>query len=711
MFGPVRREKKPGVRSSVREHAGELAYAAAASPLARLDLDGRLLDLNPAFAELFAAEPAALLGREFLELLHPEDAAGVRGGGLTSFSGGTVRADLRLMRPDGHVIWTRTAISLARDAKGSPSFLVVSLADVGDLKELLYDSATGLPTRRLFDDRVGMAIRGAERRGEQVTVAIIRLEAADASAGRLIARRTDAALDWLAASIGAYVRETDTVARLGLLEIGLVLPGVSPAEAADVVGRAGMPGSHQVDLGGRGGAFLTSCGFAGFPKDGTEVAALVAAAAPPPPAAITQPGLAAFSISAEDAGAEGAGDAEPDEFDLRVRALEPVPLFFSVSHQVLHRIARYTGRELAAPGEHVIVDEAAASLRVVEDGLFEVLASDRDDTPVLTLSPGDFLVTDRAVGEGPLGLRLRAVAESRMLVLGEQAIEQVAPEGSRLRGALRNAAGQRNRQIRRLAERADTAARRPATVTALYSTKGGSGRTTLATNLAAEIGRRHPGEVLVIDLSLPYNHVALLANLVPTTCIARLAGAPAESLGYLLRSALLGHEDGFMVLPAALRPEEAELIKADLVRRVIDIMAPQFRHVIIDLGVALSDEALAAIERSDRLILVATPELTSMHDTRYVMELATDVLQVPSGSVDVVLNHRTPHSTMSRRDVESILGRPVTAEFRYLGDRAENAGLAGRLLLRSATTSPFARAITDLADRLERTQPRGAAAV
>jgi len=162
------------------------------------------------------------------------------------------------------------------------------------------------------------------------------------------------------------------------------------------------------------------------------------------------------------------------------------------------------------------------------------------------------------------------------------------------------------------------------------------------------------------------------------------------------------------VLPAALRPEEAELITADLVRRVVQAMAPKFKHLIVDLGVALSEEALAIIERTDRLVLLATPELTSMHDTRYVMELATNVLEVPSGAIDIVLNHRSPDSAMSRADVEAVLGRPLAAELRYMGDRAEASGLSGKLLLRSgsASVNPFAKSIRELADRIDRSPAR-----
>jgi PAS domain S-box-containing protein len=446
------------------------AYAATATALARLDLDGHIRDLNHAFAELFDIKPADLLGREFLELLHPEDSASVRHGGLTSFSGGTVRADLRCIRGDGRVIWARTAISLAKDDEGMPAFLVVSLADVGDLKELLFDRATGLPTRRLFDDRLGLALRAAARAGEPLAVATVRFSASDADKRGLVDRYADHVTDCVAAAIGAQVRNSDTVARLGQLEVALVLPGVTALGAREVLARAGVPGFHAIDLAEEDVNVSAFAGVAAYPEDGASGDVLLAAAAPESSEA--RGGMAlSISIALPDVTAPNAGQAR-SEMDVRVRALEPVSLFFSVTDQVLHRIARYTGREIAAAGEQVLVDENRPSLRVVEEGLFEVLSNDGADVAVMMLSPGDFLATDRALGEGPLGLRLRAASDSRMLVLGEEALNQVAPEGSSLRGALRDAAGQRNRQIRKLGERTRTVANaRTATSTAIYSTK------------------------------------------------------------------------------------------------------------------------------------------------------------------------------------------------------------------------------------------------
>jgi pilus assembly protein CpaE len=267
---------------------------------------------------------------------------------------------------------------------------------------------------------------------------------------------------------------------------------------------------------------------------------------------------------------------------------------------------------------------------------------------------------------------------------------------------LRLAAGQRDSHLRSLLSRPHRAASGPtATQIAVYSTKGGSGRTTLALNLAAELGRRHPGEVLLVDLALPYNHVALLANLSPSTCLARVAHATDErSFRQLLLGSILPHPAGFMALPAALRPEEAELVRPDLLTRALAVLGEQYRYLVFDLGVTLDDCVLAALEVSDHLLLVATPELASMHDSRQVIELATRVLNIPAGRIHTVLNHRAPDSAMTRKVVEEVLGRPMAAEFRYFGSRPELAGLEGRLQVQSDPGGAYSRSVRALVDQV-----------
>jgi Flp pilus assembly CpaE family ATPase len=386
----------------------------------------------------------------------------------------------------------------------------------------------------------------------------------------------------------------------------------------------------------------------------------------------------------------------------RVELLEPVSLFLALPDRVLRRIARYMSEQTAGPGDELSGPNSAAALRIINEGTCEVHTEHEGRSlRLLTLGPGDFMGVDTLFSDNPLPVSVRALTECKLLVLEGEMVTRAAPPGSAFREALQQAAGQRDSHLRALLERPQKAATGSnATQVAIYSTKGGSGRTTLALNMGAELGRRYPGEVLLVDLALPYNHIALLGNLSPSTCLARIAHAPDASFSALAWSAVLPHHSGFMVLPATLRPEEADLVTPDLLLRAMKVLAPQFKYIIFDLGVALDDRVLATLEMSDHVILIATPELASMHDTRQVIDLATHVLKIPAGRVHTVLNHRSADSVMSRKVVEEVLGRPLAAEFRYFGTGPELAGLEGRLQVQSDPGGHFSRSVKAILEQM-----------
>ncbi|MBI5257225.1 MAG: diguanylate cyclase [Burkholderiales bacterium] len=96
----------------------------------------------------------------------------------------------------------------------------------------LHDALTGLPSRALFLDRLGQAARHARRHRENLVVALLSLAPAGAHADRPAPATADAALCGATQRLRACLRQTDTVARLGPCEFGLVLPGVADAAQA-----------------------------------------------------------------------------------------------------------------------------------------------------------------------------------------------------------------------------------------------------------------------------------------------------------------------------------------------------------------------------------------------------------------------------------------------------------------------------------------------
>ncbi len=683
------------------------AYAAAGVAIARLTPGAVIIDANPHFAALVRRPVESLAGVELLDLLHPEDAAAMRAGRLSSFVAGAIHAELRILAGD-EVVWGRATISVARQPGDTPDALVLTIEDLTAAKrreaELerrrFLDPDTGLPNAAQLGRRLADAIRAARRGNRRLALLMIEFDRSGTAGEEPGAGVAAELLDQLTRRLQDQLRPRDFVARTGGNEFGIILAEVNEKELAEGVGRRLLAGLEpHFRLAGADVQVAVSIGVAVFPDHGRNPDVIIRRAR-------RDMYGGSSAGSAGSGGSGGSGDAAgqavdevTDELELRVALLEPVSLFLSVPDQVLRRIARYMSAQTAAAGEELAGPKGPPALRIIEEGLCEVRTPEQ--LTLLTLGPGDFIGADSLLVEDPLPVQIRALTACKLLVLDADVVDRVAPAGTAFREALRAAAGQRDSHLRALIARPQRAAAGPeATLLAIYSAKGGSGRTTLALNVAAELGHRHPGEVLVVDLSLPYNHVALLANLSPSTCLARIAEAPAAAFGPLAWSAVLPHPAGFMVLPATLRPEEAELVTPELVTRALGVLGAQFRYVIFDLGATLDDKVLAALELSDHIVLIATPELASMHDTRQVLELATRVLNIPAGRIHIVLNHRSPDSAISRKVVEEVLRRPLAAEFRYYGAAPEMAGLEGRLQVKSDPRSQFSRSVRELLEEL-----------
>jgi Flp pilus assembly CpaE family ATPase len=398
-----------------------------------------------------------------------------------------------------------------------------------------------------------------------------------------------------------------------------------------------------------------------------------------------------------NAGSEA--DQAPSALQLRVRMLEMSPVFGELGDGPLRALARRM-RVVGLPAldKLNVGTERGDAVVFLASGLIEQTLTDASGKLLLTRRrlPGDLLILPVHRAGDKFVTSIDGLTNSVLLTLDRDSLVQgLGDEVEKVAVALDQLWSQELAAID--AAQAQIASRTAAPIVAFFSAKGGSGATTLAVNTAAVLAKTYPRQVLLIDLSAPFGHAALFADLIATGSIASAAKAAHDDFEKVLRQHIVYHRSGMGVLPGTLRPEEVDLMTGDLTGRVLDIVVSWQRVILVDLGTSLGEAALAVIERAECLVVVVPPEIAAMTDARRSLAVFRDIMNVPDNRIELVLNQRVPHPPLDRAAIESILGRKMSVIVGFDDSRPEDATLAGGLVLQRDTSSLVSRGATDLA--------------
>jgi pilus assembly protein CpaE len=196
-------------------------------------------------------------------------------------------------------------------------------------------------------------------------------------------------------------------------------------------------------------------------------------------------------------------------------------------------------------------------------------------------------------------------------------------------------------------------------VITVYSAKGGCGKTTVATNLAAVLADRGRQEVCLVDLDLAFGDVAIALQLFPAHTIAD-ALPMADNLDLpALQALLTPHSPGLTTLVAPLEPGAAESIPASLISDILTTLRTHFDYVVVDTPPAFDDQVLAAFDLSDVVTLLATLDIPALKNLKITLE-TLDLLNFPQDRWHVVLNRADSKVGLSIHEVEKILHTSIS---------------------------------------------------
>ncbi len=246
-------------------------------------------------------------------------------------------------------------------------------------------------------------------------------------------------------------------------------------------------------------------------------------------------------------------------------------------------------------------------------------------------------------------------------------------------------------------------------VVAVTSGKGGVGKTFVSANLAAALAKRGL-RVLVLDADLGLANLDVVLNLYPKVTLHDVFQGKAK-----LEDAIVKAPGGFSVLLAGSGMVEYSRLTPEVRNEFLNIMSglvPHYDIVLLDTGAGISDVVLFAVSLASEVIVVATPEPTSLTDAYATIKVL--VGQQKRQVIRMVINQtaRLGDGRAITVQLQQVLDRFVVTEpgrairLIHMGDipsdpSVRQAIMRRQLLIQNAPGCPAALAITQLAQKIQ----------
>jgi pilus assembly protein CpaE len=269
--------------------------------------------------------------------------------------------------------------------------------------------------------------------------------------------------------------------------------------------------------------------------------------------------------------------------------------------------------------------------------------------------------------------------------------------------------------------------RRDGKLLAFFSPKGGSGSTTVVTNVGIELHRQTGKKTLLVDLDLELGEIASLLGVRPRFNFVDLVWNIHRMDADLLSSYIESHKSGVQVLSAPFEPEIGEQVGGEEIGRTLAMLRSHYDYVLVDVSKSLGAPARAALQTANQIFLVTNMDVPSLRNLKRCLPILDALTAGDAERLRLVVNRFNGKGLVGLKDIEETLGievyRTLTNDFdtvmtsistgqplvlqgnsRYAkelrglardiasgADVQKKASLIGRLLGRFRSTSPRKR--------------------
>lgn len=224
---------------------------------------------------------------------------------------------------------------------------------------------------------------------------------------------------------------------------------------------------------------------------------------------------------------------------------------------------------------------------------------------------------------------------------------------------------------------------------AVWSPKGGTGKTMISAGLAMHLVRRSTGQTLLIDLDAGGAHIAPLLQVSLRPSVLDYPYNPRTSV----------HPSGLHVLAGPARLVDAPMVTAELTQSVLEKARAAGYLAVIDLDSDLRDSTLVALEKADAVLLLTTPDLLSIYACRRFTQEA-GLIGLSLEKFRLVINRATARTDLPEAELLDLIGLPLAGKVPSLPGLAAAVN-RGMMSATGRSNTDFAVALQQVADNLQ----------
>lgn len=200
-----------------------------------------------------------------------------------------------------------------------------------------------------------------------------------------------------------------------------------------------------------------------------------------------------------------------------------------------------------------------------------------------------------------------------------------------------------------------------AKVIVIFSTKGGIGKTFLASNLAVSLAKDRAKKVALVDLDLEaVGDMGRSMNIVPQSAAIELASfknvedSDTESKRNANSYIKIHPPSGVALLPIVIKPAQAIYVDEALINKVFNDLKPNYDYIVVDAGRAFGDSLVFILNHANLILLLTSPDILAIYQTKWALEVLQS-LHFPLKMIRIVLNRSDSLGGVGYQEVKLVL--------------------------------------------------------